>query len=137
MTRKHVPPTAPLLPQPISLCDVRTVTGAGLGRTIGVPTINIDLSDVPRELPHGIFACFVMIGRRRFNGALHYGSRPAVKAGIAMEVHLIDAALPDLPSRLSLTIIGRIRDVQNFPSLAAMRKQIAEDVETARAMLRV
>ncbi|MDD5055539.1 MAG: riboflavin kinase [Candidatus Peribacteraceae bacterium] len=127
--------TSHLLSEPVTIRDARTVTGAGLGKTIGVPTININLSDVPPSLDHGIYACVVFIDSQKYKGALHFGPRPAVQRDVAMEVHLIDAVLRHLPSTVSVTIIGRIRDVRDFPSLDALRKAIADDVKTARGML--
>jgi riboflavin kinase/FMN adenylyltransferase len=136
MPLKDKPQAIPhLLLKPVTISNARTVIGAGIGKTIGVPTININLSDVPASLKHGIYACSAVIGNRTFAGALHFGPRPAVQKGIAMEVHLIDAVLHDLPSTISVSIIGRIRDVRDFPSLEAMRKRIAEDVEIVRGML--
>lgn len=133
--RHEQPPATQLLPEPLSISDATTITGAGIGRTIGVPTININLSHVPPSLQYGVYACFITVEKQKFMGALHYGPRPAVKAGIALEVHVIDEVLAHFPSVISLTIIGKIREVQDFPSLEAMRKKIVKDVEIARGML--
>ena len=134
MTQRK-PPPASQLPERILIPNARTVTGAGIGKTIAVPTINVDLSDVPSLLQHGIYACFATIDGKRYSGALHYGPRPTIYAGVALEVHLIDATLADLPPTITISIVGRIRDVQHFPSLDAMKKRIAQDVEIARGML--
>lgn len=136
MPLKDKPQAEPhLLPEPVTIREARTVTGAGLGKTISVPTININLSDAPPSLKHGIYACTAVIDGRTYKGALHFGPRPAVKKGIAMEVHLIDTTLSVFPSGITLNIVGKIRDVRDFPSLQAMRQRIAEDMEMARGML--
>lgn len=54
------------------------VSGAGRGRRIGTPTLNVDLANVPAGLADGIYAC-----RATLDGAdealaavLHLGPRP-------------------------------------------------------------
>jgi riboflavin kinase/FMN adenylyltransferase len=114
------------------------VSGSGRGKRLGVPTINLNLRDVPRELGEGIYACLVHLDEatKPLRAALHYGPRPVFKDTVACEVHLIDTALHSDPESLTVEVIGRIRDVANFPSPSALKEQILRDIEDARAMLK-
>ena len=123
-------PSHPLLRFP-----ARTQTGAARGRELGFPTINFRLEDIPAELMEGIYACRVTIGKTVYDGALHYGPRPAVQDDVACEVHLLDVVLPVLPQKVEITIIARIRDVMDFPSTQALVAQIADDVDKTRQIL--
>lgn len=113
------------------------ITGAGRGREYGIPTVNINLASVPEELPEGIFACFVEIegDARRYMGAMHYGPRPVFRDSRACEIHLLDARLPALPSTVKVTVVERLRAVENFPSVEALKEQILRDIERCRGIL--
>ena len=52
-----------------------------------------------------------------------------------VEAHLLDftGSLYDLSVRLAF--IGRVREERKFPGVDALRRQITEDVETARKRL--
>ena len=55
----------------------RVVPGAGRGRTIGVPTINLAPPD-PRKLlpPDGVYAVWVWWRGTRYGGMMNQGARP-------------------------------------------------------------
>lgn len=110
----------------------RVVKGAGRGRTIGSPTLNLTLKQIPRSLQNGIYACRVRWNRHTFPAALHYGPRPVFKDSITCEVHVIDHPLRRSPSHIEVTIIKRLRSIRNFKTVALLQKQIARDVKNAR-----
>jgi riboflavin kinase/FMN adenylyltransferase len=62
--------------------------------------------------------------------------RPTVDGATRLvEAHLLDVAPELYGRRLTLAFLDRIRPEQRFPSLDALRAQIAQDVATARRML--
>ncbi|MDD5751541.1 MAG: riboflavin kinase [Candidatus Peribacteraceae bacterium] len=113
----------------------RVVRGAGRGRHIGSPTFNLQLSAVPRALQHGIYACTVRWNRKTFPAALHFGPRPVFRAGIACEVHVIGHRIRRAPKTIRIDAVKRLRAIRNFPSVAALQRQIVEDIHSARAIL--
>ncbi len=120
---------------PLTIKSIKTVSGRARGRHLGTPTINIDLSSVPRELEHGIYACWIDIAGTKMMGAMHYGPRPAFADDVALEVHVLDQSIETLPKTVSLEIVAKIRDVQNFESVAALQAAIAADIAAVRAIL--
>lgn len=114
----------------------RVVVGAGRGKKMGVPTLNLELHDVPPELKYGIYASRVKIAEDWLDGALHYGPRPVFKDDVACEVHLLDAVLPDAPKTLAIRVIAYIREVRNFASVDQLKKQIDDDIAHTRNILR-
>lgn len=135
--------------------SAHVITGAGRGRRIGIPTFNLDLDDVPKNLVEGIYACFVVSGERddatlneeRGNqklktknqnlfAALHYGPRPAFNDSVTCEVHIIDENIPSEATSLTLEIIERLRDVRDFATTEALKAEIAKDITRARAILK-
>lgn len=113
------------------------IRGSDRGHRIGVPTVNLDMGEIPPALTHGIYACRCRLdGETQVRKAvMHYGPRPAVKDIDSCEVHLLDAGIDFRPRFADIEIAGRLRDVLDFPSVEAMMAQIERDVEEARAML--
>ena len=123
----------------------RVVYGRQLGRSIGVPTVNIRLRRHKTALA-GVFAVTVDgLGPTR-HGAANIGVRPAVAAlkngtGAAtgnveqplLEVHILDFAGDAYGRLLTVTPRRKLRDERWFPSLAAMREEIARDIAKTRA----
>ena len=113
----------------------RTQTGLSQGRTLGFPTVNFVLEDVPKALAEGIYACRVTVAGMQYGGALHFGPRPAVHAGPSCEIHLLDVVLPSLPPQADVEIVAKIREVQDFPTPADLAARIGEDVRVTREIL--
>jgi len=119
----------------------RVVAGAGRGRTIGVPTINLAPPD-PRKLlpPDGVYAVRVRVGGEeggtRYGGMMNQGPRPTFgEAGRALEVHLFDFAGALYGETVEVEWVRRLRDVQAFPSREALVAQLERDRQAAQASL--
>lgn len=115
----------------------RVVRGAGRGRTIGVPTLNLAPPD-PRKLlpPDGVYAVRVRVGGARYQGMMNQGPRPTFgEAGRSLEVHLFEFAGELYGATVHVEWVSRLRDVQAFPSREALVAQLARDQQAARASL--
>ncbi|MEM7755020.1 MAG: bifunctional riboflavin kinase/FMN adenylyltransferase [Planctomycetota bacterium] len=115
------------------------VRGEQLGRTIGFPTINVD-TDI--ALPaDGVYAAHAHLPNEAvLPAAVNVGTRPTVN-GLArrFEAHLLGlptslggawAHLPDLPEYgwpIRVEPIAWIRDQVRFPSIHALKDQLARD----------
>lgn len=123
------------LKSPISIRGARVIRGRGRGKTIGIPTINLEPAAASEELKPGIYACWVWIGSEKFMGALHFGPRPAFQDSATLEVHIIDEMLKEIPERIDLDVVGWIRDVEDFASVDLLVRKIKGDIGAVRAML--
>jgi len=121
----------------------RVVRGAGRGRTIGVPTVNLEPPD-PRKLlpPDGVYAAIVTVGKReagtgkRYGGMMNQGPRPTFgEQARALEIHLFDFAGELYGETVAVEWVRRLRDVQAFPSRDALVAQLERDRQAARASL--
>lgn len=115
----------------------RVVPGAGRGRTIGVPTINLEGPLEGKALPpDGVWAARVEWGGGTAGAMLNQGPRPTVgDASRSLEAHLfgVDESLYGRMVRIEW--VKRLRDIQKFPSLDALRAQLGQDREQAMAIL--
>jgi len=112
----------------------RVVEGARRGRTLGFPTANLDVREdcVPAA---GVYAVLVREEARVHRGVCNIGLRPTFDAGphVVVEVHLLGFS-GDLYGRLlRVDFIERLRPEQRFADAAALRLQIARDIDAARA----
>lgn len=115
--------------------SAHVISGSGRGKPLGIPTINLDLKDVPESLEEGIYACRVIIDDHSYSAALHYGPRPVFGDTPSCEVHLIDECVTLNRPTLTIEIIERIRPVQDFASKDALIEQMQRDIAACRAIL--
>ena len=125
--------TARLLGRPYRIGG-RVVRGDGLGRQLGFPTANVRVSHRPAL--SGIFAVEVSgVGDRMLQGVASLGVRPTVKESAApvLEVYLLDFSADLYGKRVRVDFLHKFRDELKFADLAALTRQIALDVDDARA----
>ncbi|MGL5147704.1 MAG: bifunctional riboflavin kinase/FAD synthetase [Plesiomonas shigelloides] len=124
-----------LLGHPFTLSG-RVAHGQKIGRTLGFPTANIALKRnvVPVR---GVFAVRLWWdGSDIYEGVANVGFRPTVKGQLCqLEVHLFDFDDNLYGRRVEVELVAKIRDEQPFESLDALRRQIINDANRARALL--
>lgn len=111
------------------------IRGDGRGRTIGVPTANLFLSEAQLLPPKGVYAVRVKHGGQRYRGVANIGERPTFNAGFSCEVHLLDVSVVLLGEMLDVEWVEPLRGEQRFGSPEALVAQIRKDIEQARAVL--
>jgi riboflavin kinase/FMN adenylyltransferase len=127
-----------LLGRPHSLSGV-VARGAGRGRTIGVPTANLE-GVVEALPPYGVYACVVdrldADGNRALaRGVLNVGERPTLGAGFSVEAHLFDFDDDLYGARLRVHLCARLREERRFDGIDALRAQIGRDISAAKEAL--
>jgi riboflavin kinase/FMN adenylyltransferase len=128
-----------LLGRPHALTGI-VESGQGRGRTIGVPTANLG-GVVEAQPPYGVYAGLVDLldsdGSATNLGfaAANIGDRPTVKAGFAVEAHLLDFDGDLYGKRLRLHLVERLRDELRFAGVAELKVQIQSDLTAARDVL--
>ena len=118
----------------------RIIRGAGRGKRLGVPTINLDLGPIPDELPEGIYAVRVRFGEEEqfLEAVMHFGPRPVFQDSRSCEVHLLTgkSQIPNPKSQtLTVEVVKRLRDVRNFEDAGALKEQMAKDIAEAIFLL--
>ena len=115
--------------------DGRVLEGKRLGRTLGFPTLNIEVEN-EIEPDHGVYVTVVNIPSfdRTFAAVTNIGVRPTVyqNSMTTVESHLLDFTADVYQERVRLFFLRRLRDEQTFSSTMQLMTQIRSDVETAR-----
>ena len=120
------------------------IPGAGRGKTLGVPTFNLDLSQVPEELQEGVYACNAILNEqrktnneKRYAATMHFGPRPTFGDTKSCEVHVLEVSGVrfQVSGTITVEVIEKLRDIQKFESAEALKRQMAEDGERAKQIL--
>jgi len=112
--------------------------GAGRGRTIGIPTLNLPVPDARKLLPpDGVYAVRVTLpDGARYGGMMNQGPRPTF--GVperGLEIHLFDFDAVLYGVTVWVEWVRRLREVRTFSSREALVAQLAEDRAAARQSL--
>lgn len=136
LSRGDLVDAARCLGRTYAICG-RVAHGDKRGRTIGFPTLNIDLHRRVSPL-RGVFAVRVAgVDDVVLPGVANIGTRPTVTGDTRylLEVHLFDFDRDIYGAHLTVEFISRIRDEKKFESFEALKAQIQRDAEAARAIL--
>ena len=121
-----------MLTQPYRIRGMVT-HGAARGATIGFPTANLDAVDT--ILPGmGVYAGRAYVGGARHPAAINLGPSPTFgEEQVKVEVHLVDFSGSLYGQPLEVDFLARLRDIQPFSSVEALKTQLAADVAATRA----
>lgn len=108
--------------------------GRGYGSKYTVPTIN--LSRYQELVPlDGVYITRTRVGEDCFDSVTNVGNRPTFGAdSFAIETHLLNFHPIALAAETEVEVffLERVRNEIKFPSVDALREQIAKDVKKAR-----
>ncbi len=99
------------------------IHGKKLGRTIGFPTANIDISKTP--LSPGTYGFETTIDSKTY-----YGIGAHLDGTMTFEAHIFDFSGDIYERMIELTLILKIRDNRKFDSFEALKEQIESDKTT-------
>jgi len=110
--------------------------GAARGAKIGFPTAN--LAAVDTLLPgEGVYAGLATVDGMPWPAAINLGPNPTFgEEARKVEVHLIDFEGQLYGAPLVVDFLSRLRDIQPFDGVDALRAQLARDVDAAREIAR-
>lgn len=112
------------------------VRGDEIGRKLGFPTANLAAHN-EQFPPNGVYAVDVQRNGTKLRGVANIGVRPTVANASGerlLEVHIFDFDGDLYGEDLEVTFRCFLRSEQKFPSLDALKAQIAQDVAAARAI---
>ena len=122
--------------------DGRVMVGDRRGRGLGFPTVNLALGEYLRPAL-GVYAVRVAgdgpddsFAGRAIDGVANIGLRPTVGSPEPrLEAHLFDIDADLYGRHLRVSLVEFIRPERKFSGLDALKAQIAEDAQKARAIL--
>jgi riboflavin kinase/FMN adenylyltransferase len=117
--------------------DGKVVPGAGRGTGLGFPTANLA---VPKRmlLPgQGVYAGKAFVDEAKHVAAINVGTNPTFGAeALHLEAYLLDFDSDVRGRPMSIEFWHRLRDEVRFDSAEGLARQIGDDVERTRALMR-
>ena len=110
------------------------VAGNRLGRTIGFPTANMRLYEPLKLVPgRGVYVVEVQVLGKTWRGMTNIGLRPTVGGTYTtIETHILDFDEDIYGLPLTIRFLRRLRDEVHFPSMGALKEQLAKDKMACR-----
>jgi riboflavin kinase/FMN adenylyltransferase len=113
------------------------VAGAGRGKELGYPTINLSLPNARKLLPpDGVYAVWAEWRGGHAGGVMHQGPRPTFEdLGPSVEVHLFGVDEDLYGQMVKVAWVVKLRDIRAYPDVSALKAQIEKDARAARDAL--
>ena len=116
------------------------VQGNQIGRTLGFPTANLDIPNEYLMINNpGVYACQTVIDGKTYNAMANTGLRPTIgdraEGDFIIEVNIFDFEGDLYGKTLKVWFIDRIRDEVKFNGLEALKAQLQQDREKAKAII--
>lgn len=112
----------------------KIIRGDQLGHQLGFPTANLEATGLLTP-PNGVYVVHTIVQGRTHRAVVNIGLRPTVQnpaPQLRVEAHLLDFHGDLYGEEMEITFLEKLRDEQKFPSLEALKEQIARDIAEAR-----
>ena len=105
------------------------VRGNQIGKLIGFPTANIQVTDSHKLIPaRGVYASLITWEGKTYKGMSNIGIRPTINAHeLTVEANIFGFDTDIYFENITLSLIDRIRDEKKFGNLDMLKKQLHND----------
>lgn len=116
----------------------RVVHGNKLGRTIGYPTANLQLTNTDQVIPaNGIYSVRIVYNNELFGGMMSVGYNPTVSKSkdIKIEVNIFNFDSDVYDKELEVIVVSKLRNEIKFDTIDELRQQLHADKEASLQIL--
>lgn len=112
--------------------------GNQIGRTIGIPTINLIPPEEKLLPPFGVYVSEVVIGEERYQGVTNVGCKPTIEGNnpVGVETYLLDFHENVYDRIVTVEFISKIRAEHKFENIETLKEQMENDIAYAEAYFR-
>jgi riboflavin kinase/FMN adenylyltransferase len=105
------------------------VHGVGLGKKINFPTANIEIAETYKIIPkNGVYLVKAIINSEIYFGMMNIGVRPTIGGkNKSLEIHFFNFKDNIYNKTISVEIICKIRDEEEFSSIDELKIQLKKD----------
>ena len=129
----HMEQVTELLGEPYRIIG-EIMHGAKLGRTIGMPTINILPQKEKLLPPKGVYYSTTTLGEREYRSITNIGNKPTVsnENQIGVETYIYEFDKEVYGKTAVVKLLGFKRPEMRFAGLEELKQQMMEDIEAGR-----
>ena len=114
----------------------RVIEGDKRGRTIGIPTANLEYPNDIIKIPYGVYSAQIKILDQIHHGIVNFGMRPTFnKQTSVLEAYIFDFEEDIYGNEIEVVFFSKIRDEQKFNGIKELLKQITLDITVAKKFL--
>lgn len=123
-----------LLENPYSVTG-RIVHGKQLGRTIGMPTVNVIPEKEKLLPPNGVYFSYVELHGKRYPSVTNIGKKPTVDNSevIGVETYIYDFSGDIYGETISVFLLKFRRPEMRFSGVEELKNQMEQDLQAGRA----
>ncbi len=108
------------------------IHGLGNGKKVNMPTANLDIKDIDKDIEYGVYATKVIIDDKSYLGVCNIGNRPTIDNKKTVEVLIIDFNKDIYGKNIEIKLLKKLRDIEKFDSLIELKKQVDKDIEKTK-----
>jgi riboflavin kinase/FMN adenylyltransferase len=110
------------------------IHGNRIGRTMGIPTINMAIPEQKMIPPYGVYITRALIDGRWYKGVSNIGKKPTISGdnALGLETFLLDFDRDVYDESILVEFLGYIREERKFDTLEALQHQIEQDIAKTR-----
>ena len=114
------------------------VHGKKLGRTIGIPTVNVIPPAGKLLPPFGVYVSRVVINGKVYEGITNVGKKPTIKGRhpIGIETHIFDYYEEIYGKEIEVRFLHFLRSEKKFQTVEELKAQMTRDIEMGKAYFR-
>lgn len=111
----------------------KVIHGKQLGRTIGFPTANLNITESTVLPAIGVYYTNVEIDNKIYKGITNVGNNPTVNGNnITVETNILDFSNDIYHKEIRVYFIEKIRNQEKFDSLEVLKGQLENDKKFAK-----
>lgn len=112
----------------------KVIKGHQIGRTIGIPTLNLLAEEEKILPPNGVYLTKTIVSGESICGITNIGVKPTISGEEAkgIETHLFDFAGDLYGQEVQVEFYAYHRPEQKFPSLEQLKEQLQSDISWGR-----
>lgn len=107
--------------------------GRKRGSKLGFPTINLSVPPAVKGNHWGVYFSLVKIGDNLYPAITNLGPAKTFSLGRARcESHLLTIKKDLYNKKVSVKLLLKLREIEKFPHVKALKKQIKKDIKAAK-----
>jgi riboflavin kinase/FMN adenylyltransferase len=108
----------------------KVIHGNQIGRTMGIPTINMAIPEEKMIPPYGVYITRALIDNCWFKGVSNIGRKPTISGNnaLGLETFVLDFDKDVYEETILVEFLDYIRPEQKFDSIEALHQQILKDI---------
>ena len=118
----------------------KVIHGDGRGKTIGIPTANLDTGSEKLIPGAGVYACRALIGDSLYLAAVNIGTRPTFEStdqSSHIEAHILDYSKDLYGKQISIEFVDKLRGEKRFLNVDELLIQIRYDINRTREIVEI